>query len=126
MTRVRLARAYALLFALSTAFPIAASLMPVGDVSRTMGLLDVACALVLLATGIYIVSLKAPASPATNSRAVAWYRASGSVPLLLLVIFFVAESRVRWPVLLVGLAWRAWLFWYTLPAALALLNAADE
>jgi hypothetical protein len=78
--------------------------MPVGDVSRTMGLLDVACALVLLATGIYIVSLKAPASPATNSRAVAWYRASGSVPLLLVVIFFVAESRVRWP-----------SFWWALP-----------
>ena len=36
---------------------------------------------------------------------------------------FVAAPKVEWPVLLVGLAWRAWLFYYTLPAALAFLQS---
>jgi hypothetical protein len=32
------------------------------------------------------------------------------------------SALVRWDIFLVGLAWRAWLLMYTLPAALALLQ----
>ena len=124
MSGVALARAYVALFVLSTAFPVAASLMPADAISRAMGVSDVAVALVLLATGIYVVSLKPPASPETDRRAVAWYKHAGAVPIILLAIFFVAGSLVRWEILLVGLAWRAWLLMYTLPAALALLRPA--
>jgi hypothetical protein len=119
MTRVTLVRIYAGLFVVSTAFPIAASLMPAEFVSRGVGLLDVGVAFVLLATGIYIVSSKPSASPENDHRAVAWYKNTSSVSLALLVVFFIAGSYVRWEVLLPGLAWRAWLFWYSLPAVLA-------
>ena len=51
MTRVALARAYVVLFIVSTAFPVAASLMPEYAVSRVMGVLDVTVAFVLVATG---------------------------------------------------------------------------
>jgi hypothetical protein len=122
MSDVTLVRGYATLFTVSTAFPIAASLMPQEAISRTMGVLDLSVASALLITAIYIASLRAPENAATDAKAVAWYRVSATVPLVLLAIFFVAGSHVDWTVLLVGLAWRAWLFWYTLPAALALLN----
>ena len=123
MSRATIARLYGILFAVSTAFPVGASLMPAEAVTRTMGVLDVALAFVLLAFGIYIVSVSSPVPSAVNARAVAWYIVSGTVPIVLLAVFFVAASRVEWPVLLVGLAWRAWLFYYTLPGALAFLQS---
>jgi len=123
MTRATTARLYGILFVVSTAFPVVASLMPAEALTRTMGVLDVAVAFVLLAVGIYIVSVSAPVTPAVNARAVAWYRVSATVPLVLLAAFFTTASRVEWPVLLVGLAWRAWLFYYTLPGALAFLQS---
>ena len=60
--------------------------------------------------------------PAESRRAVALYQAIASVPLPLLVVFFLAGAYVRWDVLLPGLAWRGWLLMYSLPAALALLH----
>jgi hypothetical protein len=35
---------------------------------------------------------------------------------VLLVLFFLAGDRIAWNIGLVGLAWRAWLLLYTLPA----------
>lgn len=122
MNRLALARAYVVLFVVSTAFPVAASLMPDDAISRGMGILDVTIAFLLLVAGITIVSTKPPASADAERRAVRWYRHSGTVPIALLVIFFIAGSYVRWDILLIGLAWRAWLLMYTLPATLALLR----
>jgi len=122
MNRLALARAYVVLFIVSTAFPIAASLMPDDAISRGMGILDVTVAFLLLVAGITIVSTKPPASADADQRAVRWYRHAGTVPIVLLVIFFTAGSHVRWDILLIGLAWRAWLLMYTLPATLALLR----
>lgn len=125
MTGATLARAYVSLFVISTAFPVAASLMPATAVSRAMGLLDVAVAFVLVATGIYIVSTKLPTTPENDRHAVAWYKVTGTVPLVLLVVFFIAGSHVRWEVLLTGFAWRAWLLMHSLPATLALARLAS-
>ena len=125
MTGATLARAYVLLFVISSAFPVAASLMPATAVSRAMGLLDVAVAFVLVATGIYVVSRKLPTTPENDRRAIAWYKVTGTVPLVLLVVFFIAGSRVRWEILLTGLAWRVWLLMHSLPATLALARLAS-
>ena len=122
MSRPTLARAYFALFALSTAFPVVASLIPAKAVSRGLGVADVAIALALLMTGVYVVSTTPPASAETDRRAVSWYRHVGAVPIVLLVIYFTASSLVSWDVLLIGLAWRSWLLMYSLPAALALLQ----
>ena len=43
------------------------------------------------------------------------YRRAAYAPLLLLVLFFLLADRVQWDVLLIGLAWRAWLLLYALP-----------
>jgi hypothetical protein len=122
MNRLTLARVYVVLFAVSTAFPVAASLMPEDAISRGLGILDVTIAFVLLATGIIVSSTPMAAADA-DRRAVRWYRHSGNVPIALLIIFFLAGSSVRWDVLLIGLAWRAWLLMYTLPAVVALLRS---
>ena len=119
MTGATVTRAYVTLFVVSTAFPVTASLLPATTVSRTIGLLDVGVALVLVAAGIYVVSAKTP-TPENDWRAIACYKVIGSVPLVLLVVFFIAGSRVRWEVLLPGLAWRTWLLMYSLPAMLAM------
>ena len=41
---------------------------------------------------------------------------------VLLVAFFLLGDRVDWTVLVIGLAWRAWLVLYTLPFLLAALE----
>ena len=120
MTGATVTRAYVTLFVVSTAFPVTASLLPATTVSRTIGLLDVGVALVLVAAGIFIASAKKPPTPENDWCAIACYKVIGSVPLVLLVVFFIAGSRVRWEVLLPGLAWRTWLLMYSLPAMLAM------
>ena len=47
------------------------------------------------------------------------YRIAAALPLALLVVFFAAGEQIRWNVLLPGLAWRAWLLLYLLPAGIA-------
>jgi hypothetical protein len=125
-TRVALGRTYACLFAVSTAFPVAASLLPAEAVSRAIGILDVVVALALVITGFYLVSVTAAPDDVRADRAVAWYRVTGAVPLVLLVVFFLAGSHVRWDVLLPGLAWRGWLLMYSLPAMLGTLRPPDS
>lgn len=109
------------LFVVSTAFPIAASLLPAAAITRAIGLADVAIAALLLAAGFVVVA-KAPKTfdAPTTDLAVRVLRAASSVFLVLLVVFFVAGGAVDWTVLLIGLAWRAWLFTLVLPAWIAL------
>jgi len=40
------------------------------------------------------------------------------LPLALLAVFLVVGEQIRWNVLLPGLAWRAWLLLYLLPAGI--------
>jgi hypothetical protein len=117
----RLRMASAALFAVSTAFPIVASLMPIEEAPRWLGVADVVIAFALVATGIYLVSRhQEPAGGRIAETAVAVLRAAASVFLVLLVLFFLVGDDVKWQVLLPGLAWRAWLFALALPAWLAL------
>ena len=44
------------------------------------------------------------------------YRVLIHVIIGLLVVFFLLGNRIAWHIALVGLAWRAWLLLYTLPA----------
>jgi hypothetical protein len=85
-----------------------------------VGVLDVTLAFLVMFVAIRIMLAAAAPSAEDSRRAIAIYRAIASVPLVLLVVFFVAGNHVRWDVLLSGLAWRGWLLMYSLPAALAL------
>ena len=55
-----------------------------------------------------------------------YYRGLAGLLPVLLVVFFLAGDRVRWEILLVGLAWRIWFLIYTLPAWLALWNQDER
>jgi hypothetical protein len=113
------------LFLISTAFPVTASLVPASRLPAWIGALDVGLALVLVLWGFAMDRL---AQERVNSVIVrasyAVYRALAALPLLLLGIFFLFGGQVQWNVLLPGLAWRAWLLLYLLPAGLALWREA--
>jgi hypothetical protein len=107
------------LFAVSSLFPITASLYP-PDAPSWMGLADVACAAVLLIVTIRVA--KRVQKHITDDDRLAAFRASqlivSAIPVLLL-LFFVAGNRIKWDVLVIGLAWRTWLLLYTLPSLIA-------
>ena len=119
-----LSRAWVTLSAVSTAFPIVASLMP-REAPLWLGVVDVGIAAALLATSFVVVakgprSTSGPVAEATASI----LRAAATGFLLLLVVFFVAGEAIKWSVLLPGLAWRGWLFVYVLPSWLALRRSS--
>jgi len=110
----------AAVFGVSTAFPIAASIWPADALPTWVGILDVVLAFAAVGLAIRVVTL---AEKQIGDRAIRGsyrvYRGLASVPLALLVLFFVVGDHIKWNVLLPGLAWRAWLLMYTLPAAIA-------
>src|SRR5829696_5013763 len=108
----------AALFGVSTAFPIAASLLPVAT-PRWLGIADVAVALVVVGVRI-MMRQPGPFSADVTRAALRIVQGSATLLLLLLVVFFLAGDVLRWNVLLPGLAWRAWLFLMALPSWLAL------
>ncbi len=117
--------AFIVLFVISTAFPILAALQ--NDPAPTvLGILDVAGAALMVLLGFTIEALSRPAVTDAH-RALAWWvlRGIAGSLLLLVVIFFVQPGLFRWEVLLVGLAWRAWLLVWVLPAVIASVRGAE-
>ena len=107
------------LFAISTAFPIVASVIR-GPAPRWLGVLDVVLAAALVCGGIMIASrIPKDWTPEEISASFRVLR-GGSIALLVLSVVFVAGGHLKWEVLLVGLAWRAWLLAWVLPSAVAL------
>ena len=83
---------------------------------RLLGIADVMVAAILFLTVATLVAKGG--SAVTDQHRVSALRASqrvtGVIPALL-VAFFVAGQRVNWTVLVIGLAWRGWLLFYSLP-----------
>ncbi len=112
-------KAFIVLFTISTAFPILAALQQ-SPAPAPLGLLDVATAALMVLLGFTIEALSRPAVTDAH-RALAWWilRSVAGALLLLVLVFFVQPGLFRWEVLLVGLAWRAWLLVWVLPAVIA-------
>ncbi len=111
------------LFALSAVFPVAAGVLNAQRPPRWLGIADV-CVAALLVGVAAVLATRGRQAVADRHRLVA-YRTSEAVAGLipaLLVAYFVVGSRVNWTVLVIGLAWRAWLILYTLPALAAALE----
>ena len=109
----------ACLFVVSTVFPIAASLLAEEQVGRLMGGADVAIAAALLGCAASITRRASGVDSSGLVRTIAGFQQHlWSVPLALLVLFFLEGDRVRWKILLPGLAWRLWLLAYVFPSAL--------
>ena len=119
-----LAIATAVMFCVSTVFPLTAAVYPNPQgLPRVIGVLDgiIAFALVILAMILYARTQ----GKVTKEDHEAAYRTQRllihAIPVVL-VLFFLAGDRIAWNIGLVGVAWRAWLLLYTLPAWYAALR----
>lgn len=123
-----LAIATAVVFCISTVFPIAASLM-VGrqQVTRFWGVLDVVVAFTLAFMAITIaVITDGRVTERAEKDAYRAYRVLMNGILVSLVIFLLGGGRIVWSVGLVGIGWRTWLLLYTLPAWITALRSRAE
>lgn len=114
------------LFALSTAFPLAAGVLHLSRPLRWMGIADVVVATLLFCSTAAV--WMRGRSAVSDGHRLAALRATQSVITVipaLLATYFVAGSRIDWAVLVIGLAWRAWLLLYSLPFLAAALAAGD-
>jgi hypothetical protein len=120
VNRTLVAAGAALLLA-STAFPLLASIRSPEAHARWLGIADVTLAFLVVFAGIAI-SFRKPAGfeGRTVVSAFEIYRSGANLFLVLLVLFFVVGDLIHWSILLPGLAWRARLFAWVLPSALAL------
>ncbi len=112
-----MAAAGAVLFVISCIFPLVASLSEAKSIPVWVGFLDVGTAFVLVLLMIVIEALaKGSSTDQVRRTSYRAWRVVINLPLVLLVIFFAAGDHIRWQVLLPGLAWRAWVSLYVLPA----------
>jgi len=111
----------AALFVVSSAFPVLASLSRTESLPPWMGWLDVTLA-IALALGMVWVDAIARGRIDDHARQASYrlYRLLAHLLIPLLIVFFVFGDRIKWEILLPGLAWRLWLLVYTLPAGLTL------
>jgi hypothetical protein len=113
------------LLAVSTAFPVVAGVLR-APAPGWLGIADVVVAALLVSHGFLIAARgSATADPGVSDLSLRVLRGGASLFLVLLVVFFLAGHRVKWDVLLPGLAWRAWLFVWVLPGALALWHRSE-
>ena len=112
-----LAIATAVVFCVSTAFPVVAALSKADGLPRIVGVVDVILAFVLVIMAMVLYArTQGKVTSAARDAAYRAYRVLPHVMLGLLVVFFLVGDRIAWRIGLVGLAWRAWLLLYTLPA----------
>lgn len=115
----QLGRLCAALFVASAMFPVAASVYP-ADAPRWMGVADVGLAALLLTAAISLaMQMQKRINDDDRLEAFRISQAVMSVIPILLALFFIAGSRIKWDVLVIGLGWRAWLLLYSLPFMIA-------
>ena len=114
------------LFALSTVFPLAAGVLNLSRASRWMGIADVLVA-ALLFCSTAAVWMRGRSAVADRHRLVAFRTTQSVIAVIpaLLAAYFLVGPHIDWSVLVIGLAWRAWLLLYTLPFLAASLAAAN-
>jgi hypothetical protein len=114
----RLAVTTAIVFFVSSAFPIVVGLSKnTGTFPKWWGMLDVGLAFVLAMLAFAIMAV---ARGKVNRQALdasyRTYRVLTHAILAMCVIFFLAGDRIVWSNCLTGFAWRAWLLLYILPS----------
>ena len=123
-----LAIATAVVFCVSTIFPVVASLVrDAGSLPRIVGVMDGVIAFVLVGMAMILWS-RTQGKVTKDAEAAAYrgYRVLMHVIIVLLVLFFLVGDRIAWTIGLVGIGWRSWLLLYTLPAWYAALQALDQ
>lgn len=90
------------------------------SIPHWVGPVDVAVALILIGVSawIYTLASRMVDGPAIRSS----YTVATWLPAVALMAMWFYADRLIWNILLPGLAWRAWLLFYTLPRALAIVR----
>jgi hypothetical protein len=119
-----LAIATAVVFGISTIFPIVASLLQdASSLPRVVGVTDGVLAFVLVVMTMTLwVRTQGKVTKDAEDAAYRAYRVLNHAIIVLLLVFFLFGNRIAWNIGLVGIAWRAWLLFYTLPAWYTALN----
>jgi hypothetical protein len=123
-----LAVATAVVFVISSAFPIVAGFVTDAESWPTWwGVLDVTIAFVL-AVLTFAVTAIASGKSDRNAEELSYrvYRVLIHGILAVLVIFFLIGDRVVWSNCLTGFAWRFWLLLYCLPAWLTVSGVTRD
>jgi hypothetical protein len=113
-----LAIATAIVFCVSTVFPVVASLSrDAGSLPRIVGVIDGILAFILVGMAM-VLWARTQGRVTTDAEAAAYrgYRVLIHVIIVLLAAFFLLGDQIAWNIGLVGIAWRSWLLLYTLPA----------
>lgn len=122
--RRKAAFAIVLLFSMSTAFPIVASVIDVTS-QRVLGYLDVCIAVILVVLSIYLIMKRKDKKIRLSNRLFNIYKAMASIPLVLMVIYFL-DLGIKWDILLIGLAWRFWLISFILSDLMILFKKRKQ
>ena len=117
----RLGQVCVTLFAGSSLFPAVAGVLNLADPPLILGVADIVVA-AMLVTAAILVDGRTRAFVDDRHRAAAYgvSRKATAGVLVLLALFLLGRPRIRWDVLVTGLAWRGWLLLYVLPGLLAL------
>src|SRR4030095_13059103 len=113
-----LAVATAVIFCVSTAFPVVAGLSKNSEAfPKWWGIADVVLAFVLAAM-VFAVTVAAHGKISRQAEDATYraYRILTHGIFVMLVVFFLAGERIIWINCLTGFGWRAWLLLYALPS----------
>lgn len=123
-----LAIATAVVFCVSTIFPVTAALSRnAGSLPRIVGLMDVVVVFILVGMAMALwARTRGRMTKDAEAAAYRGYRMLMHVIIVLLVVFFLFGDRIAWDIGLVGIAWRSWLLLYTLPAWYAAMLPVKE
>jgi hypothetical protein len=114
----RLAIVAAVVFLVSSAFPVVAGLSHnTASFPKWWGALDVSLAFVLAALALVILGVtQGKVNKQAEDVSYRAYRILTHGIFLMLVVFFLFGNRITWSNCLSGFAWWTWLLLYTLPA----------
>ena len=118
----------AVIFVISSAFPVVAGLSKdTGVFPKWWGMVDVSLAFVLVILAFAIMALsEGKVSKRVEDASYRVYRVLIHGILVLVVVFFVFGDRITWINCITGFAWRAWLLLYGLPAWLTALGGGVD
>ncbi len=118
---------FAVLLAVSTMFPIVAAVLQPDPAPTWAGVADVSLAFLAAGCG-FTIATRAGERFGDNVIRTSFrlYRMGATNLLALIGLYFIAGDHIGWNILLPGLAWRAWLLAWVLPAALTLWNRAPD
>ena len=123
-----LAMCTAVVFVVSSMFPVGAGLAKDPEAfPRWWGRLDVVIAFFLATLAMVIMGIAGGKfSEQVEETTYRAYRVLLHGLWVMLVVFFLWGDRIAWRYCLIGLAWRAWLLVYSLPAWITLFRRTPE